>query len=312
MQTMPKVINHHKKSALKRFVLSWQLYVLLLPAVAYLIIFHYAPLYGVQIAFRDYKSKLGFWNSPWVGLKHFKYFLNSPQFPQLMRNTILLSLYSLIFTFPIPVILALLLNECNSTGYKKFVQNVTYAPHFISTVVLCGMIIAFLTPDTGIINNIIVRLGGSSVDYMGKEEYWRTIYVVSDIWKNTGWSSIIYLAALSGIDPQLHESAQIDGATRLQRMWHINLPGIRQTIILLFILDCGKIMSVGFEKAYLLQNALNMPVSEIISTYVYKTGLRGGKFSYTTAIGLFNSVVNVIMLLLVNRISKAVSETSLF
>lgn len=309
---MPKVINHHKKSALKRFVLSWQLYVLLLPAVAYLIIFHYAPLYGVQIAFRDYKSKLGFWNSPWVGLKHFKYFLNSPQFPQLMRNTILLSLYSLIFTFPIPVILALLLNECNSTGYKKFVQNVTYAPHFISTVVLCGMIIAFLTPDTGIINNIIVRLGGSSVDYMGKEEYWRTIYVVSDIWKNTGWSSIIYLAALSGIDPQLHESAQIDGATRLQRMWHINLPGIRQTIILLFILDCGKIMSVGFEKAYLLQNALNMPVSEIISTYVYKTGLRGGKFSYTTAIGLFNSVVNVIMLLLVNRISKAVSETSLF
>ncbi len=312
MQTAPRVINHHKQSALKRFARSWQLYVLLLPAVAFLVIFHYAPLYGVQIAFRDYKAKLGFWNSPWVGLKHFKYFLNSPQFPQLMRNTILLSLYSLLFTFPIPVVLALLLNECNSSGYKKFVQNVTYAPHFISTVVLCGMVIAFLTPDTGIINNIIVRLGGSSIDYMGKEQYWRTIYVVSDIWKNTGWSSIIYLAALSGIDPQLHESAQIDGATRLQRMWHINLPGIRQTIILLFILDCGKIMSVGFEKAYLLQNALNMPVSEIISTYVYKTGVRGGKFSYTTAIGLFNSVINVIMLLLVNRISKAVSETSLF
>lgn len=312
MQTAPRVVNHHKQSALKRFARSWQLYVLLLPAVAFLVIFHYAPLYGVQIAFRDYKAKLGFWNSPWVGLKHFKYFLNSPQFPQLMRNTILLSLYSLLFTFPIPVVLALLLNECNSSGYKKFVQNVTYAPHFISTVVLCGMVIAFLTPDTGIINNIIVRLGGSSIDYMGKEQYWRTIYVVSDIWKNTGWSSIIYLAALSGIDPQLHESAQIDGATRLQRMWHINLPGIRQTIILLFILDCGKIMSVGFEKAYLLQNALNMPVSEIISTYVYKTGVRGGKFSYTTAIGLFNSVINVIMLLLVNRISKAVSETSLF
>ena len=210
------------------------------------------------------------------------------------------------------ILLALLLNECGSVGYKKFVQNVTYAPHFISTVVLCGMVIAFTAPDTGIINSLVVLLGGKSVDYMTQESSWRAIYVISDIWKNTGWSSIIYLAALSGIDPQLHESAQIDGASRLQRVWHINLPGIRQTIILLFILDCGKIMSVGFEKAYLLQNALNLPVSEIISTYVYKTGVQGAKFSYTTAIGLFNSLVNVMMLLIVNRISRALSDTSLF
>ena len=238
-------------------------------------IFHYIPLYGVQIAFRDYRPRNGFLGSTWVGLKHFKYFLNSPQFPQLMRNTVLLSLYSLIFTFPLPILLALLLNECGSVGYKKFVQNVTYAPHFISTVVLCGMVIAFTAPDTGIINSLVVLLGGKSVDYMTQESSWRAIYVISDIWKNTGWSSIIYLAALAGIDPQLHESAQIDGASRLQRVWHINLPGIRQTIILLFILDCGKIMSVGFEKAYLLQNALNLPVSEIISTYVYKTGVQG-------------------------------------
>ena len=247
MQTdTPRVIRPCRKSPLVRLAQSWQLYVLLLPAVAYLIIFHYIPLYGVQIAFRDYRPRNGFLGSTWVGLKHFKYFLNSPQFPQLMRNTVLLSLYSLIFTFPLPILLALLLNECGSVGYKKFVQNVTYAPHFISTVVLCGMVIAFTAPDTGIINSLVVLLGGKSVDYMTQESSWRAIYVISDIWKNTGWSSIIYLAALAGIDPQLHESAQIDGASRLQRVWHINLPGIRQTIILLFILDCGKIMSVGF------------------------------------------------------------------
>ena len=313
MQTdTPRVIRPRRKSPLVRLAQSWQLYVLLLPAVAYLIIFHYIPLYGVQIAFRHYRPRNGFLGSTWVGLKHFKYFLHSPQFPQLMRNTVLLSLYSLIFTFPLPILLALLLNECGSVGYKKFVQNVTYAPHFISTVVLCGMVIAFTAPDTGIINSLVVLLGGKSVDYMTQESSWRAIYVISDIWKNTGWSSIIYLAALAGIDPQLHESAQIDGASRLQRVWHINLPGIRQTIILLFILDCGKIMSVGFEKAYLLQNALNLPVSEIISTYVYKTGVQGAKFSYTTAIGLFNSLVNVMMLLIVNRISRALSDTSLF
>lgn len=312
MQPSVKVINHRRLSPWVRLARSWRLYVLLLPALAYLIIFHYFPIYGLQIAFRDYKPRLGFFGSKWVGLKHFAYFVSSPQFPILVRNTVLLSLYSLLFSFPVPVLLALLLNECGSVGYKKFVQNVTYAPHFISTVVLCGMVIAFLTPETGIINNLIARMGGPSVDYMGKEECFRTIYVLSDVWKNTGWSSIIYLAALSGIDPQLHESAQIDGANRLQRMWHINLPGIRQTIILLFILDCGKIMSVGFEKAYLLQNSLNLPVSEIISTYVYKTGLLSAKFSYTTAIGLFNSVINVILLLIVNRISRAVSDTSLF
>ena len=203
MQTdTPRVIRPRRKSPLVRLAQSWQLYVLLLPAVAYLIIFHYIPLYGVQIAFRDYRPRNGFLGSTWVGLKHFKYFLHSPQFPQLMRNTVLLSLYSLIFTFPLPILLALLLNECGSVGYKKFVQNVTYAPHFISTVVLCGMVIAFTAPDTGIINSLVVLLGGKSVDYMTQESSWRAIYVISDIWKNTGWSSIIYLAALAGIDPE--------------------------------------------------------------------------------------------------------------
>lgn len=291
---------------------SWRLYMLLLPAILYLLIFHYAPIYGVQIAFRDYVTSKGFWGSNWVGLKHFRYFLSSPQFPQLMRNTLLLSLYELLLSFPLPILLALTLNECRNLSAKKFVQNVTYAPHFISTVVLCGMVISFLSPSTGIINTLIKLFGGQAFDFMGKEEWFRTIYIASGVWKNTGWSSIIFLAALSGIDPQLHESAQIDGAGRFKRMLHINIPGILPTMILLFILECGKIMSVGFEKIYLLQNTLNLSTSETISTYVYKVGLLQAKFSYTTAIGLFNSIINVTLLLIVNQISRAVSDTSLF
>ena len=291
---------------------SWRLYLLLLPAAAYLFVFHYLPIFGVQIAFRDFMTSKGYWGSNWVGLKHFRYFTQSPQFPILMRNTVLLSLYELLFGFPVPIILALALNECRSMAAKKFVQNVTYAPHFISTVVLCGMVVSFLSPSTGIINTLLQAAGAQPTDFMGKERWFRTIYIGSGIWKNSGWSSIIYLAALSGIDPQLHESAQMDGASRFKRLVHINLPGILPTMILLFILECGKIMSIGFEKVYLLQNALNLSTSEIISTYVYKVGLLQAKFSYTTAIGLFNSVINVTLLLVVNRISKLVSETSLF
>ena len=314
MQAKQQVIapRPRKKTVLSKLAHSWRLYVLLLPALVYIIVFHYFPMYGLQIAFRDYRAKLGFWSSTWVGLKHFEYFINSPQFSTLLINTVLLSVETMIFTFPLPIVLALLLNECNNIHFKKVVQNITYAPHFISTVVLCGMVALFVAPDTGIVNTIVRALGGQNVDYLGKEEWFRPLYIISDIWKNTGWSSIIYLGALSGIDPQLHESAQIDGASRLQRMWHINLPGIRGTIILLFIMECGKIMSVGFEKVYLLQRSLNLPVSEIISTYVYKVGLLNGKFSYTTAIGLFNSLINVILLLIVNWISGKVSETSLF
>ena len=313
MQTdTPRVIRPRRKSPLVRLAQSWQLYVLLLPAVAYLIIFHYIPLYGVQIAFRDYRPRNGFLGSTWVGLKHFKYFLHSPQFPQLMRNTVLLSLYSLIFTFPLPILLALLLNECGSVGYKKFVQNVTYAPHFISTVVLCGMVIAFTAPDTGIINSLVVLLGGKSVDYMTQESSWRAIYVISDIWKNTGWSSIIYLAALTSIDPGLHEAAMIDGAGKLRRIWHIDLPGIGETIAIMLILKFGSMMSTGFEKIYSMQADLNLSVSEVISTYVYKMGMMNNKYSYSAAISLFNNLINLIMLVTVNRISDKLSGNSLF
>ncbi|HEY8421023.1 MAG TPA: ABC transporter permease subunit [Thermoclostridium sp.] len=301
-----------RKSPLVRIKESWRLYVLLLPAVLYLAIFHYAPIYGLQIAFKDFVPSLGITGSKWVGLKHFKYFISSPQFPILMRNTLLLSVYSLIFTFPLPIILALMLNETRSVVLKKTVQNITYAPHFISTVVLCGMVIIFLSPSSGVINTFLKMLGHEPVDFMTKEQYWRSIYIISGIWKNTGWSSIIYLAALSGVDPQLYDAAHIDGASRLQRIWHINIPGIIPTAVLLFIMNCGQIMSVGFEKVYLLQNSLNLPVSEVISTYVYKTGLLGAKFSYTSAIGLFNSVINVTLLLIVNKISSKVSDIMLF
>lgn len=291
---------------------SWQLYVLLIPALAYLLIFHYAPLYGIQIAFRDYNPGLGFTSSPFVGLKHFTYFMRSPQFVTLIRNTIILNVLRLAFCFPIPIFLALALNEASNARFQKLVQNLTYAPHFISTVVLCGMIVSFTSPTTGIINTFIQAFGGKPIDFMGQEGWFRPIYILSDMWKDTGWSSIIYLAALAGIDPSLHEAAQIDGASRLQRILYINIPGIASTIIILLIMEFGKMMSLGFEKVYLLQNSLNLPVSEVISTYVYKTGLLGAKFSYTTAIDVFNSVINCTLLLIVNKISGKVSETSLF
>ncbi len=291
---------------------SWQLYVLLIPALAYLLIFHYAPLYGIQIAFRDYNPGLGFTKSPFVGLKHFAYFMRSPQFVTLIRNTIILNVLRLAFCFPIPIFLALALNEASNARFQKLVQNLTYAPHFISTVVLCGMIVSFTSPTTGIINTFIQAFGGKPIDFMGQEGWFRPIYILSDMWKDTGWSSIIYLAALAGIDPSLHEAAQIDGASRFQRILYINIPGIASTIIILLIMEFGKMMSLGFEKVYLLQNSLNLPVSEVISTYVYKTGLLGAKFSYTTAIDVFNSVINCTLLLIVNKISSKVSETSLF
>lgn len=310
---MVKSISTKKPTKLwKRLLGSWQLYVMLLPALMYITIFQYGPMYGLQIAFRDYAARKGIWGSDWVGMKHINTFVNSVQFPVLMRNTLILSFETLILCFPIPIVLALLLNECSSRYLKKTVQNLTYLPHFISTVVMVGMINCFFAETTGIINQFAVRLGGRAQNFLGNAGLFRPLYVFSDVWQSTGWSSIIYLAALSGIDTQLHEAAQIDGASRIQRIWHIDLPGIRPTTVLLLILNFGSIMSLGFEKVYLMQNALNLSVSEIISTYVYKTGLLGARFSYTSAIGLFNSILNFTMLLLVNAIAKKMSDTSLF
>ena len=295
------------QTALRR---NWDLYLLFLPVVAYYAIFHYAPMYGVQIAFKNFNSARGIWASEWVGFEHLLRFFRGYFIGRLLMNTILISLYSLAIGFVTPIILALMLNEVRNSAFKRTVQTVTYAPHFLSTVVMVGMLIAILSPTNGLINNIIKLFGAQPINFMTSPEWFKTLYVFSDVWQDTGWGSIIYLAALSGISPELHEAAQIDGASRLRRIWHINLPGIQPTIVILFILACGGIMSVGFEKVFLMQNDANQPASDVISTYVYRVGIKGAQYSFSAAVGLFNSVVNFILLTIANQLSKWVTETS--
>ena len=301
-----------KNSFLKYMSNYYQIYLLMLPAIIFIAIFCYYPMYGAQIAFRDYKFKLGFWGSEWVGLKHFARFVASSNFWPLFRNTLLLSLYSLVAGFPAPIILAFLLNEMRSQKFKRVVQMLTYIPHFMSTVAICGLILLFVKRDTGIINQVIVMLGGEAQDFITDPGAFRTIYVLSGVWAGAGWGSIIYLAALSGVDSQIIEAARIDGANRLQKIIYIDFPSILPTIIILLVLNCGSLLSVGFEKVLLLQNQLNMETSDVISTYVYRIGILDAQYSYTTAIGLFNSVVNVIVLVIVNTIAGKLSDTSLW
>jgi putative aldouronate transport system permease protein len=297
---------------LARAMRSWQLYLFLLPTLLYFGIFHYGPLYGAQIAFRDYLGALGIWGSPWVGLQNFARFFNSPLFVNLLSNTVMLGLLILVFSFPIPVSFALMLNQLGNQRYKRIVQTASYAPHFISMVVFVGMIFLFTSPSTGIINILMAKLGGPRIYYMGNLAWFRPVYVLSDIWQETGWGAIIYLAALSGINPELYEAATIDGATKFQRILHIDIPAILPTVTIMLVLRSGTIMSLGFEKSFLMQTALNLDHSEIISTYVYKVGLLGAQFSFGSAVGLFNSVVNLALLLIVNRVARALGETSLW
>ena len=296
----------------QRIFRNWELYLMFLPVLVFFLVFHYAPMYGVQIAFKKFSAVRGIVGSPWRGLYYFQQFFDSYLFGELIGNTLGLSLYSLAVGFPTPILLALMMNELRSERVKRVVQTITYAPHFISMVVMCSMIILFLSPSSGVLNRIIEILGGQSVYFMGKPEYFKTIYVLSGVWQNTGWSSIIYMAALSGIDPQLHEAATIDGASRLQRVWHINLPGILPTAVILLIMNCGSLMSIGFEKAFLLMNDLNRAAAEIISTFVYQRGLIDRNYSSAAAIGLFNSVINLILLFVVNTIARRISDTSLW
>lgn len=296
----------------QRIFRNWELYLMFLPVLVFFLVFHYAPMYGVQIAFKKFSAVRGIVGSPWRGLYYFQQFFDSYLFGELIGNTLGLSLYSLAVGFPTPILLALMMNELRSERVKRVVQTITYAPHFISMVVMCSMIILFLSPSSGVLNRIIEILGGQSVYFMGKPEYFKTIYVLSGVWQNTGWSSIIYMAALSGIDPQLHEAATIDGASRLQRVWHINLPGILPTAVILLIMNCGSLMSIGFEKAFLLMNDLNRAAAEIISTFVYQRGLIDRNYSSAAAIGLFNSVINLVLLLGVNTIARRISDTSLW
>lgn len=296
----------------KRIRKHWQLYVLALPAVLYFAVFCYGPMYGIQLAFKDYRALDGIMGSPWVGMKHFTRFFDSYQFWKLIKNTVILSLEQLLWGFPIPVILAICLNYARNEKCKRFVQTITYAPHFISIVVLVGMLNIFFSMNGGLVNGILAKLGMEPVLFMGKESWFRPLFVGSGVWQNMGWNAIIYLAALSGVSPELHEAAVADGAGKLQRVWHIDLPTIRPTIIIMLILNCGQLMALGFEKAYLMQNSLNLGKSEIISTYVYKIGLLDAQYGFATAVGLFNSVINFILLITVNQISKKLSETSLW
>ncbi len=307
--------NKQKRIRYKQFTKNFRrnkyFYLMLLPAVVYVVIFNYVPLYGIQIAFKNFKGSLGIAKSSWVGFKHFADFFGAFNFWQLISNTLILSLYSLLVSFPLPIIVALIMNELKPK-MKKFSQTVLYAPHFISMVVLVGMITAMFSKNSGVVNTVLEALGMERYYFLGEPKAFRHLYVWSGIWQNVGWNSIIYIAALSGVDTSLHEAAEVDGATRLQRIIHINLPCILPTVIIMLIMAVGGIASVGYEKVYLLQNDLNVEVSEVISTYVYKRGIVSGNYSFSTAVGLFNNVINVTLILIANAISRKVSETSLF
>ena len=290
----------------------WDLYLLLVPVVLYFIIFKFWPMYGVQIAFKDFSPSKGIFDSPWVGFKHFLRFFNSFNFWDILRNTITISFYQLIAGFPIPILLALVLNEMRNAKFKKLLQTVTYAPHFLSTVVLVGMLTAFLNPSTGLVNRVIEMLGGEAINFMAEESWFSSLYVWSGVWQNAGWGTIIYMSSLSSIDVQLYEAATIDGASRFKKLLHVTLPSIVPTAVTMLILDCGRIMNIGFEKAFLMQNDLNINRSEVISTYVYQVGITQAQYSYSTAVDLFNAVINVILLLVVNKISKKLTQTSLW
>jgi len=308
----PTSIPKSEKSFLKVLSQNWEIYLLVLPTIIYFIIFHYMPMYGAQIAFKNFIPVKGIHGSEWVGFRHFIRFFESPYFAEVISNTLALSIYSIVVGFPLPIILALLLNYQKNLMFKKLVQTVSYAPHFLSIVVVVGMIKIFTSPMNGIINNFIVALGGEAKHFMAEPTYFRHIYVWSGIWQDIGWSSIIYIGALSAISIELHEAAIVDGATIWQRIWHIDIPGIAQTIIILLILRTGSVLSIGFEKVYLMQNDLNTTVSEVISTYTYKMGLVRSQYSFSTAVGLFNSIINFIFLVTVNTIARKFSETSLF
>ena len=292
---------------------NWQFYFMLLLPVAWYFIFCYMPMYGILLGFKKYKASIGIWGSEWLGFKWFQEYFTSPYFFRTLYNTFILSFMSLICGFPLPILLALMLNELSNKAYQKFVQNITYVPHFLSTVVIVGLLTSFTNRNYGIVNKLFESMGMPVDNWMQVKHLFRPLYIGSSIWQNMGWDSIIYIAALAGVDPQLHESAKIDGATRFQCVYHINIPSIVPTIVIMLILNSGNILSVGFEKVYLMQNNITIDVSDVISTYVYRISLLdSNQFELSTAIGLFNSAVNCAMLVLVNQISRKLGETALW
>ncbi|MGO4499201.1 ABC transporter permease [Paenibacillus sp. 2RAB27] len=313
-QVSAESFNQIKTTSLLRK--SWNhnkyLWLLVLPCLLYYVIFRYIPMFGLVITFKNFNLFKGIWASEWVGFKYYVMFFQNPDFFLLMRNTLLLGFYKLLFGFPAPIILAILLNELKNMALKRFVQTVSYLPHFISNVIVASMVIMFLSPSGGLINQIIQKLGFTPINFMMEPGWFRSIYVASDIWQQTGWESIIYLAALTAVDPQLYEAASIDGAGRWEKLWNVTLPGIAPTIVILFILNVGKVLEIGFEKVFLMYNAAVYSTADIISTYVYRVGLEQGNFSYGASIDLFMGIISLIFIYSANYISRKVGENSLW
>ena len=305
--------NQTKKESLwKRILACRELYLMLLLAVIWYILFLYTPMYGILIAFKDYRAARGIWGSEWIGLEHFKRFFSSFYFGRIVGNTLTINILSLLFGFPFPIFLALLLGELRNGKFRKVLQNVAYIPHFLSAVIVVSIMQLILNPNTGVYNMIRQWFGLPVTNYFASVGAFKPMYIISGIWQNMGWDAILYIAALAGIDTTLYEAASIDGAGRLQKIWHISLPGISSTITIMLLLRCGQIMNIGYEKVLLMQNSLNQASSDVISTYVYRVGILEGNFDYSTAISLFNSVCNILLLLLANAIAKRVNGTSLW
>lgn len=301
-----------KNTFFRKWGRSKYLLLLFLPTLLYYILFKYVPMFGIVVSFKDYNLYRGIWESDWVGLKYYRMFFESPDFFKLMRNTFLLGVYKLVFGFPAPIILALLMNEIRHMMFKRFVQTVSYLPHFISNVVVVSMLTLFLSPSSGIVNQIFEALGLDAINFMAREDMFRGIYVISEIWQHVGWETIIYLAALTAIDPQLYEAARMDGAGRWKQMLHVTLPGIRAAMIIVLILNVGSVLEIGFEKVFLMLNPAINGTADILSTFVYRTGITQGNFSYAAAVDLFTSLINLVFILGANWISRRVSETSLW
>lgn len=311
-ESLAIIPSARRNPTLRKLKRHWQMYLLILLPIAYLVIFKYIPMAGIVIAFKDYNVIKGIFGSSWVGLKYFQQFFDSPNFWLYMKNTLGISFYGLLVGFPAPIILALALNEVRNGIFKKSVQMVSYAPYFISTVIMVSIIIVNLSPNVGMISKLFQMLGVENTNFMGIPSLFKSIYVWSDVWQHTGYGAIIYIAALAGVNPELHEAAKVDGASRIQKIINIDIPSLIPVSVILIILNLGNLMKLGFEKIYLMQNPLNLATSEVISTYVYKVGLLGSSFSFSAAIGFFNSIINLILLVGVNYIARKLSNNSLW
>ena len=300
------------KQTVKKLNDSKYLLLLLMPCFIYFVLFKYWPMFGLVISFKDYNLFKGIMDSPWVGFKHYANFIQDPYFIKVLKNTLLLGVYNTLWNFPIPIIVALVINEIKSNGVKKLTQTVSFFPHFVSTVTICGMVVGFLSPRNGIINDIIKFFGGDAINFMADPKYFRTVYIASAIWQNTGWGTIVYLAALSGVNSELYDAAAVDGVNKWQELFYVTIPSIVPTIVILLIMNIGRVITVGFEKIFLLQNDVNISVSDVISTYEYQRGMVQANYSYSTAIGLFMSLISSTLVLCTNFISKKVTDTSLW